>query len=97
MAAKKSRSTRTRRSYARTRAKTRHKKPVKNVPAIPLLVEAGGLVLGLGDAVSGNVAEGAIIAAAGLVGGWALEKVGKTTIVGRAHAKVSRKHTVSII
>lgn len=85
-----------RKSYRPERIKRSHRRPKQDVPAIPLLVEGGGVLLGAAEAVKGNISGGAVIAGAGLIGGYVLEKVGNNTMIGKLKFK-TKKHSVSII
>ena len=74
----------------------RHRRPKQDVPLIPTILEGGGLLLGAAEAVKGNISGGAVVAGAGLVGGYILEKIGNNTKIGKIKLKTKR-HAVSLI
>ena len=85
-----------RRSYRAVLRPKRHVRPKQDVPAIPLAVEGVGLILGAAEALKGNISGGAVLAGAGLIGGYVLEKVGNNTKIGKIKLKTKR-HAISLI
>lgn len=69
----------------------------RNIPLLGTAIEAGGILLGASTALNGNVLDGLLEAAGGVVVGAVVDKIGKKTGLGKMKMSVSRKHTVSVI
>lgn len=86
------------RSFRTYYAKAKSRKKIRsNIAVIPTALEAGGVILGLSEILNGNTTDGLVLGGVGIVGGWAVDKIGRKTSLGRAKMGISRKHTVSII